>query len=147
MTTTTTYTITAAPKFSDFFETDCRICGHAELAKPVWLRSSDGVTFPAGATCAAKAIYGNDYAQTKSRVRKTAEAVQHEADRAEALRQERIEWFTQALADFNADRQGTPALQSARQSFHANRTAGRIRPEVTFPQYLATVAETGAVEV
>ena len=136
--TSTTYTIATAPKNSEFYAHDCLICGHSELTKPIWLRSSTGTLFPAGTTCAAKAIYGSDYASTKTKVRNAYDAAQHEADKAEELRTDRMERFARALATFNAG-EFSADLKGAQQAFHAT------KPAVDFPTYMAQVAATGTL--
>ena len=137
--TNTTYEIVAAPKHSDFQISDCLICGHAELSKPVWLRSSNGVTFAAGAGCAAKAVYGDNVPTNRTKARSIAATVQAEADTAEEMATEVKERFAQALADFNAGVNFSVELQSARVAFHA------AKPEVDFPTFIAAVATTGTV--
>jgi len=139
MTTNTTYEIVAAPKHSDFQISDCLICGHAELSKPVWLRSSNGVTFAAGAGCAAKAVYGDNVTANRTKARTTAAIVQTAVDTAEEMATEVKERFAQALADFNAGVNFSNELQSARVAFHA------AKPKVDFPTFMATVVATGAV--
>jgi hypothetical protein len=139
--TSTTYTIATAPKNSEFYAHDCLICGHSELTKPIWLRSSAGTLFPAGTTCAAKAIYGSDYASIKTRVRNAYDAAQRKANEAEELRIERMERFARALAVFNVTRLSAfdADLASAQKTFHA------MKPAVDFPTYMAQVAATGTL--
>lgn len=54
---TITATRVDAPKGAGLQIHDCAICGHEELAHPVWLRdNATGHVFPAGTGCAAKAL-------------------------------------------------------------------------------------------
>jgi hypothetical protein len=135
---TTTYEVTSAPKHADFHAHDCLVCGHSELSKPVWLKSSTGTVFAAGSGCAAKALYGNDLASSRTKARNAYAEVQHAADIAEQVRTERMERFSRALADFNADN-WTADLISAQRAYHA------AKPGVTFPEFIAEVAAAGLI--
>lgn len=138
MSMTTTYEIVPAPKNSDMYAHDCLICGHSELSKPIWLKSSNGTVFPAGQTCASIAVLGSAHPNAGTRVRRQAETIQHEADIAEEMRVERMERFARALADFESDN-WTADLISAQRTFHAS------KPSVTFPEFMAQVAQTGNI--
>lgn len=134
---TTTYELTVAPKHADFHAYNCLICGHEELTKPIWLRSSTGTVFAAGATCAAKALFGDDTTRNRNKVRTASTILQHKADEEEAMRAERSERFTRALDAFHSDDWANADLRSAQKAFHAT------KPTVDFPTYMAQVAETG----
>lgn len=135
---TTTYEVTAAPKNADMYAHDCLICGHSELSKPVWLRSSTGTVFAAGSGCAAKALFGNDLPKNVTKARNAYAQAQYEAEQAEQARTERMERFSRALADFEADA-WTADLISAQRAYHAT------KPGVTFPEFIAQVAATGTM--
>lgn len=139
MTMTTKYELTAAPKHADFHAHNCLICGHEELTKPIWLRSSTGTVFAAGATCAAKALYGDDTTRNRNKVRTASTILQHKADEDEAMRVERSERFARALEAFRSDDWANVDLRSAQKVFHA------MKPGVDFPTYMAQVAGTGTL--
>ena len=134
---TTTHEIVAAPKHAEMYATDCLICGHPELTKPIWLKSSTGQVFPAGTTCAANAVFGNDRPGARQRARRTADIMQGLADAAEQARQERIANYTAALIAFRAGADAHPALVNARRTYHAGSNS------VTFPDFLTYVSTTG----
>lgn len=51
---TTTYTITAAPKFAGMMTFDCADCGHQELGRPVFLAADGCGCIAVGTGCAAR---------------------------------------------------------------------------------------------
>lgn len=142
MTNEMTYELTSAPAKSDFYSHDCLICGHPELSKPIWVRASSGQVFPAGARCAAQAIYGDTAPRRQTEVRRAADAAQYEADRAEALRSDLVESGAQAVAAFAAGDFADSALRRHQQNFHAVKPQG-----MDFPTYLEHIASTGSITI
>lgn len=136
------YTITTAPKLASNYEWDCALCGHETLKRPVFLDNGAGV-IAAGAACAAQAIYGDRAKADK--VRKAAEAAAYRAMADEAARIERRGRYSAALADFAAD-DWTPELRSAQAAYRGTVRgpwAGEHR--MTFPAFIAAVAESGTL--
>lgn len=141
--TTTTYRLAPPPPLASMYEWDCVLCGHETLAKPVFLAGASGV-IAAGTGCASVALYGRKDASTKTRVRNAAASLAIKAEREEEARQERRTRYAAALEAFRADVDYTPGLQSTRQAYAATVKAwGGHR--MTFPAFLALVAETGEI--
>lgn len=110
------YRLSRPPKFAQFQEWDCALCGHETLQRPVFLEGPGGV-IAAGTRCAAIALYGREDTSTQTRVRNDFDSLAYKAKQEDKMRVERAGRYAKALAAFHADNDASPELQSVRQTY------------------------------